>query len=221
MKAKEIYDILRSGGLSHAGALGIIGHMMAEAGPSLPSNIAQRGMTKLSDAQYTAAADNGLIDFVHDAAGYGLCQWTYHSRKQGLLNYAKQNGVSVGDGVMQVYFCLKELREEYGGVYSVLCNSTSVDDCADVVCTQFERPAVNNLADRRNFAHQAEAQLGEQTYKPPIKDPVQATFPPDPSIWTIQLVMQFNGFWDSPADGHKSKEFFNALREFTNAMESC
>ena len=220
MKTKEIYDILRAGGLSHAGALGMIGNMMAESGPSLPPNIAQRGKTKLSDAQYTAAADNGLIDFVHDAVGYGLCQWTFHSRKQGLLNYAKQNGVSVGDGVMQVYFCLKELREEYGGVYSVLCNSTSIDDCADVVCTQFERPAVNNLADRRRFAHQAEAQLGEQTYSPPIKDPVSATFPPDPSIFTIQLVMQFNGYWERP-DGHKSKEFFDKLKQFVEDMEGC
>ena len=221
MKTKEIYDILRSGGLSHAGALGMIGNMMAEAGPSLPPNIAQRGMTKLSDAQYTAAADNGLIDFVHDAVGYGLCQWTYHSRKQALLNYAKQQGVSVGDGVMQCYFCLKELREDYSAIYGVLCNSTSIDDCADVVCTQFERPAVNNLADRRNFAHQAEAQLGEQTYTPPIKDPVSATFPPDPSIVMLQLVMQFNGYWESRPDGHKSKEFFDKLKKFVADMEGC
>ena len=221
MKTKEIYDILRAGGLSHAGALGMIGNMMAEAGPSLPSNIAQRGMTKLSDAQYTAAADNGLIDFVHDAVGYGLCQWTFHSRKQALLNYAKQQCVSVGDGVMQCYFCLKELREDYSAIYGVLCNSTSIDDCADVVCTQFERPAVNNLADRRNYAHQAEAQLEETIYTPPKQDPIQATFPPDPSIFTIQLVMQFNGYWESRPDGHKSKEFFDKLKKFVADMEGC
>ena len=220
MKAKEIYDILRAGGLGHAGALGMIGNMMAEAGPSLTPNIAQRGKTKLSDAQYTAAADNGLIDFAHDGVGYGLYQLTYHKRKANYLNFVKAKGVSVGNGEAQCEFCLKELREEYGGVYSVLCNSTSIDDCADVVCTQFERPAVNNLADRRNFAHQAEAQLDEQTYKPPIKDPVQATFPPDPSIFTIQLVMQYNGYWERP-DGHKSKEFFDRLKKFVEDMEGC
>lgn len=221
MKTKEIYDILRSGGLSHAGALGMIGNMMAEAGPSLPSNIAQRGKTSLSDADYTRMADAGQIDFVHDAVGYGLCQWTYWSRKQGLLNYARQNGASVGDGVIQCEFCLRELREEYGGIYGVLCNSTSIDDCADVVCTQFECPAVNNLTDRRNYAHQAEAQLGENTYTPPIKDPVLATFPPDPSIVMLQLVMQFNGYWESRPDGHKSKEFFDKLKKFVEDMEGC
>ena len=224
MKTKEIYDILRSGGLSHAGALGMIGNMMAEAGPSLPSNIAQRGMTKLSDAQYTAAADNGLLDFVHDAVGYGLCQWTYHSRKQGLLNYARQNGVSVGDGVMQCNFALKELREEYGGIYSVLCNSTSIDDCADVVCTQFERPAVNNLAERRQYAHEAEKAVEQEPekpkYTPPVKDPVQATFQPDPTVLAFQLWMNYNGY-ECEANGYKSGDFFKTLDQFVADMKSC
>ena len=226
MKTKEIYDILRDGGLSHAGALGMIGNMMAEAGPSLPSNVAQRGMTKLSDAQYTAAADNGLIDFVHDAVGYGLCQWTYHSRKQGLLNYARQQGVSVGDGVMQVNYALKELREEYGGIYGVLCNSTSIDDCADVVCTQYEFPAVNNLAERRQYAHGAEQQIKSEpeapTYTPPKQDPIQATFPPDPSIKMIQYVMWDNGYWPiEKISGHRSKEFFDELERFVQDMKTC
>lgn len=225
MKTKEIYDILRAGGLSHAGALGMIGNMMAEAGPSLPSNIAQRGMTSLSDAEYTRLADAGQIDFVHDAVGYGLCQWTYFSRKQGLLNFARQNGVSVGDGAMQCKFCLKELREEYGGIYGVLCNSTSIDDCADVVCTQYERPAVNNIAARRQYAHEAERQIECEpeapTYTPPIKDPVQATFPPDPSLLILQMVMQFNGYWDERPDGHKSKAFFDKLEQFVKDMKNC
>ena len=226
MKTKEIYDILRAGGLSHAGALGMIGNMMAEATRSLNPKQVEIGRSKLSNEQYTAATDNGLIDFVHDAIGYGLCQWTFHSRKQGLLNYAKQQGVSVGDGVMQVNYALKELREEYGGIYGVLCNSTSIDDCADVVCTQFERPAVNNLAERRQYAHEAEAKIAQEPekpkYTPPIKDPVQATFPPNPTIRSFQIEMWQNGYWDSEQiNGHKSKEFFDKLEQFVADMKSC
>ena len=87
MTAKEIYDILRAGGLTRAGALGMLGNMAAES--SLKESIAQRGMTKLSDEQYTAAADKGLIDFAHDSVGYGYCQWTLGKRKKahsGLCN---------------------------------------------------------------------------------------------------------------------------------------
>lgn len=218
MKAQEIFNILRAGGLTRAGALGMIGNMYAES--TLKENIAQRGATKLTDEQYTAAADNSLIDFANDSVGYGLCQWTLNARKKALLTFAKENGVSVGDGPMQVNFCLKELTEDFSLVYDTLCTSDSIDECADLICLRFEMPAVNNLEDRRIFAHQAEAMTADQTYTPPIKKPISATFPPDPSVFILQMVMQYNGYWKQP-DGYKSKEFFASLRRFTADMEGC
>lgn len=215
--AKEIYGILTGAGMTRAGALGMLGNMMAESG--LVPNIAQRGMTKLSDAQYTAAADNGLIDFAHDAVGYGLCQWTYHTRKAALLAYSKQCGVSVGNLKMQCDFCVKELKEDYPVLWDILRTSDDINQCSDLICTQFERPAVNNLITRRNFAQEIAKEIPEK-YTSPKTDPVQATFPPDPSVWAIQLVMQYNGYWERP-DGHKSKEFFAKLKEFISDMESC
>ena len=224
MKTKEIYDILRSGGLSHAGALGMIGNMMAESGPSLPSNIAQRGMTKLSDAQYTAAADNGLIDFVHDGVGYGLYQLTYHKRKANYLNFAKAKGVSVGDGEAQCEFCLKELREDYPTLFKTLCESNDIDQCTDLICTKFERPKVNKIEDRRQYAHEAERQIAQEpdkpTYTPPVKDPVQATFPPDPTVLAFQLWMNYNGY-ECETNGYKSGDFFKVLEQFISDMKSC
>lgn len=47
----------------------------------------------MTDASYTAAVDGGTYTgFVRDCAGYGLAQWTYWSRKQGLFNFAKAAG---------------------------------------------------------------------------------------------------------------------------------
>lgn len=218
MQAKEIYDILRAGGLSRAGALGMLGNMMAES--SLRPNIAQRGMTKLSDEAYTKAADDGAINFVDDGVGYGLCQWTFYTRKRELLDYAKSYDVSVGDGQMQVEFCLLELKEDFPKLYKQLCESTSINGCADAVCVQYERPAVNNYQTRRNYAHQFSDEIPEQTYTPPIKEPISATFPPDPSIWAIQLIMQANGYWGNP-DGHKSEAFFAAYFQFGEDMKKC
>lgn len=215
--AKEIYSILTSAGMSRAGALGMLGNMMAES--SLKPNIAQRGMTKLTDEQYTAAADNGLIDFPNDGVGYGLCQWTYSTRKKRLLEWVKHNEVSVGDLEAQCFFCIKELKEDYPALWETLCTSTDINQCSDLICTQFERPAVNNLLTRRNFAHEFEREIPEK-YVPPKADPVQATFPQDPSVWAIQLVMQDNGYWGKP-DGHKSKAFFDKLKEFVEDMQNC
>ena len=127
MNAQEIYNILRAGGLSRAGALGMLGNMAAES--SLIPNIAQRGLTTLSDEAYTKAANSGKIDFVRDGVGYGLCQWTFWSRKQALLEYAREYGVSVGDGPMQVNFCLTELRNDYANLFPIVAKIVSGCNC--------------------------------------------------------------------------------------------
>ena len=217
--ASEIYEMLIAGGLSRAGALGVLGNFMAES--SLKSNIVQRGCTTLSDDEYTWKADRGLIDF-DTPIGYGLAQWTYPQRKENLMAYAKQCGVSVGDRDMQVRFCLKELKEEYPKLYKQLCESTSINGCADAVCVQYEKPAVNNYQARRNYAHQFAEEIPTQTYTPPIKDPISATFPPNPSIKQIQYVLWDNDYWPiEEINGYKSAKFFAKLREFTNDMEKC
>lgn len=210
MKAQEIYTILRAGGLSRAGALGMIGNMWAES--TLKENIAQRGMTKLTDDQYTAAADNGLLDFVNDAVGFGLCQWTFHARKKALLAFAKKSGVSVGNGPMQVRFCLKELTEDFPAVFDTLCSSNNIDECADLVCVRFEMPAVNNYATRRNFAYRAEKECIDEAPKD------DKTYPVNPSIGTLQLVMQANGYWGD-VTGRYSPTFIKAMRDFADGIE--
>lgn len=206
MNAKEIYDILRAGGLSRAGALGMLGNMMAES--SLISNIAQRGMTTLTDTAYTTAADSGSIDFVHDAVGYGLCQWTYHSRKQALLDYSKEMGTSVGDGVMQCYFCLHELREDFPPVYHTLCTSSSIDECADLICVRYECPAVNNYGTRRNFAHTFEKDIPDQA---PAADDDDFSL----AVAGLQSCMANDKYWPrDKIDGKKTPEFRKAVVEY-------
>lgn len=150
MSIESIYKSLLYAGLSRAGACGIMGNMQAES--AMQANIAQRGMTELTDAEYTRRADSGRLDFVRDAVGYGLCQWTYWSRKQALLDFARARGASVGDEGIQVEFCIHELRRDYPALFATLCESGSVYDCAARVCREYERPAVNNIGVRAAYA---------------------------------------------------------------------
>ena len=144
MSKQSIYNQLINAGLSKAGACGLMGNMNAES--AIRANNAQDGMTKLSDAEYTSGVDNGTYtNFVRDAVGYGLCQWTYWTRKQALYDFAKQKGVSIGDEAMQVEFAIQELKNSYPGLWSFLRTTESVQDAASRVCTEFERPAVNNI----------------------------------------------------------------------------
>lgn len=214
MSNRTIYDALRAAGMTKEGACGLMGNMMAES--SMKSNIAQRGMTKLTDEQYTAAADNGLIDFRNDSVGYGLCQWTYPTRKAALLQFVKSRGVSVGDEAMQVQFCIKELKQDYPALWRYLCESHDLFMCAQKVCVEYERPAVNNVGTRYEFAERFYDEFANGEVKP-MPEPK-----PEPKNWDwkvaiIQFVMQQDGYWGEP-DGLKSPEFFKAWDEFGEDM---
>lgn len=152
MSAQTIYLRLIRAGLSRAGACGLMGNMQCES--AMRADNAQDGMTKLSDREYTALADSGkYAGFASDGIGYGLCQWTYPSRKAELLDFAERRGCSVGDEEMQVDFALLELSRDYPGLYAFLCSTNGVFEAARRVCLEYERPALANVAARAGCAN--------------------------------------------------------------------
>ena len=170
---KQIYDALIAGGLTPAGAAGLMGNFMAECGMK-SENLQNTGNTKLgmTDAEYTSYVDNGTYtNFEKDGYGYGLAQWTYWTRKRDLLAFAKKMGKSIGDYMMQVAFTLQELKS-FPKVLKVLQTTTSVKEASDIVLTQFERPA-----DMGDTAKAKRAAYGQKFYdqfavaKQPAQDP--------------------------------------------------
>lgn len=124
------------------GVAGLFGNLDKESGlnPKNLQNSCEKRL-RLTDEEYTAAVDNGTYaNFVKDSAGYGLAQWTYWTRKQNLLNFAKARGVSIGDFDMQCAFLCKELSENYAGLLSALKSVSSVRAASDLVLTNFEQP---------------------------------------------------------------------------------
>ena len=138
---KYVWDKLKEAIGNDFGVAGLMGNLQAESG--IRSNNLQNSYEKklgMSDDVYTKAVDENIYtNFVKDSAGYGLAQWTYWSRKQNLLDYAKTHNKSIGDLAMQVDFLLIELKQ-YKDVWAVLQTATSVKQASDVVLTQFERP---------------------------------------------------------------------------------
>ena len=140
---KRIWDYLTGKGLSPAGAAGLMGNLYAESGLN-PQNLQNTYEKKLgyTVAAYTAAVDSGKYqNFIHDSAGYGLAQWTYWSRKQNLLAFARAAGKSIGDLDMQLDFLFEELSTGYKSVLSTLKTATAVRTASDSVLLNFERPA--------------------------------------------------------------------------------
>ena len=149
MSAQTIYFKLVEAGMSPVGACAMLGNMQAES--ALRSNNVQDGYG-YTDEGYTAKVDAGQLNFI-DSIGYGLCQWTYGPRKLKLLQFARSRGVSVGDEAMQVDFCVQELRSEYPKLWLYLCDCKGVEEATDRICTEYERPAVNNFKPRRDAAN--------------------------------------------------------------------
>lgn len=157
-----------------AGACAMLGNMNAESG--LKANIAQRGMTTLTDEEYTRQADSYAISqakFVHDGIGYGLCQWTYWSRKKALVEYAHDIGKSVGDEAMQVDFCVGELKADFPNLWSFLCSTEDTYEVTSRICAEYERPAVNNINTRYSFAQKFQTELADGA-EPTADDQPQA-----------------------------------------------
>lgn len=125
------------------GAAGLMGNLFAESGLR-PNNLQNSFEKKLNitDEEYTKLVDGGNYpEFIADKAGYGLAQWTFWSRKQALLDYAKDRGVSIADLQMQLDFMWKELNDSHPAVLIVLKEAKSVREASDAVLMWYEKPA--------------------------------------------------------------------------------
>ena len=151
---EKIWNYLTAAGLNACGTAGLMGNLYVESG-LIPTNLQNTYEKKLgyTDAAYTAAVDSGAYDnFAKDSAGYGLAQWTYHTRKAALLAFAKAAGKSVGDLETQLAFLVHELRESYKLVHYVLVTATDVKTASNVVLLQFEKPADQSAAAKERRA---------------------------------------------------------------------
>ena len=139
----KIWNRLKDAGMNDCGAAGMMGNLYAESGLK-PNNLQNSYNRKfnITDEDYTALVDGcNYPDFVTDKAGYGLAQWTFWSRKQGLLNFTRARGVSIADLEAQLDFLMKELSEGYKGVLATLRTARTVAEASNVVLMQFEKPA--------------------------------------------------------------------------------
>lgn len=157
---KAIWNFLIGKGLNAYAAAGIMGNIYAESAFN-PRNLQNSYEKKigLTDEEYTAAVDAGTYtNFAKDCAGYGLTQWTYHTRKQGLLSKAKAAGKSVGDLNIQLSFLWEELQG-YKKVMQQLKAAGSVAEAASAFMIGFERPA-----DQSATAQKKRASYGQKYF---------------------------------------------------------
>lgn len=158
---EKIWNFFQSKGLNDYACAGILGNANAESGLK-PDNLQDTYQRKLNmtDEEYTRAVDNETYNnFIYDAAGYGIFQFTFWSRKRDILNYARTTNRSIGDLEMQLEYAWLELTESYPSVLNTLKNATSVKQASDVFMVKFESPA-----DQSESAKNKRASYGQKYY---------------------------------------------------------
>ena len=182
MSKETIYSYLRQGGLSHNGACAVMGNMYCE---SLLKSDNVEDRCSRSDAEYTNLVNTGVIscyEFARDSFGYGLCQWTYWSRKEELWKRTVNQNISVADEMVQCEFCIAELKRDYKFLYAFLCEDCDLYSATSRVCKEYERPAVNNVETRYAKAKE----YAESISPSPSPEPA----PPTPSGESAEITVR-------------------------------
>ena len=136
-----------------------MGNLMAESSlnPLCANGVSKLGMT---NSQYTDNVNTSQYDnFINDGIAYGLVQWCYKSRKEGLLTLARERNKSIGDINLQLDYMWQELQK-YKTVLNALYNATNVRETSDIVMLKYEKPS--NTSETMK---QRRATYGEKYYE--------------------------------------------------------
>lgn len=161
MSKRTIWDYFKQHTqLSDEAIAGIMGNMQWESG--CESNRVEGDNDETQKRQpsidYTNRVMSGAISlntFIHDAKGYGLCQWTYPSRKENLYNsVVVSEGKRIDDEGAQLRYMLLECQLEFSNLWQRLLATNDITTAAGMFCREFERPAVNNITDRTKLGRE-------------------------------------------------------------------
>ena len=152
MNEKVIWDFLLQKTGNAYGTAAIMGNLMAESSmnPRCVTGLAKTGYP--NEAQYILASDDGVHDFAHDGAAFGLVQWCYYTRKGGLQAYAKQTGRSIADLQTQLEYMVKEMSQDYKSVWSAVVNAKDIRTASDIIMLKYEKPKTTTEAAKKKRA---------------------------------------------------------------------
>lgn len=142
---EQIYQAAIDKGFTVEAACGLLANIQAESA-FRADNAEDRINGTVSDAEYIRRADADLMtyngkNFIYDAVGFGYIQWTYYTRKRGLLEYCRSKGVSIADSNAQIEYIFIEMVRDFPSVWSTCRNSTDLSQIMYQLITIWENPA--------------------------------------------------------------------------------
>lgn len=137
----KIWETLKQLGFTDYASAGIMANIFVESGFK-PDNVQNSFEKRLgSDTEYTKKVNNREYtreQFAHDSCGYGLCQWTYHTRKSALYDFCMCRSTKIDNITDQLLFMTQECRNS--GLFDRLNKCATPYDAGVLFMLNFERP---------------------------------------------------------------------------------
>lgn len=210
MSAQTIFEQLRKAGMTVTGALSLMGNWQCESNNESCRLQGDFTSDRSKSKNYADRVDNGLIseeEFCRDGLGWGLAQWTYHSRKRELYNFCRHRSISIANEQAQVDFSVNELKTSFPAVWQMLITATESElpAAVEMVCRRYEAPAFNNISCRVNAANELKKQLnlgGEEEKPKQPEDSTEIFWPPrmlciemrGPDVSVLQALLLAHGY---------------------------
>jgi hypothetical protein len=197
------------------GVAALMGNIYAESGctpyacqPSRPYNVCMTYINavnshQISEWSFVHRGTSSTGGVAGGQGGFGLCQWTYYSRKQIMYNLWEEQTNSIGDIYFQIDFIDWELNNTHGDTLTELENATDIDDATEYVLFNYEGPADKSAEvqdTRSNYAQQIyDHYVGTTPVDPPDPQPPSVDPPqPEPQA-PIKIVTKRMPIWMYPS----------------------
>jgi hypothetical protein len=146
-KSKQVADAYVSNlqkdfGLTKDQAAGIVANLWHESG-GMNSGINQGG--RIGAPSSNMADDN--------ANGYGIAQWG-GTRKQGLIDYARQHSLDPSSEAANYGYLKQELQTSQAGAIAAVKGTNSAQAATQAFCNAFEQPSDPQMASRLGYLNQ-------------------------------------------------------------------
>ena len=136
---QQVWYYLLGKGFKDYQAAGIMGNFAVESGyatNNLQNSYETNGVT---DESYTEAVNNKTMskdEFMNDNAAYGLGQWKWYTRKQGLYEVTIEKGIPIDDMKAQLDFVWYEMT--IGGYDDDILNASTMEEACNIFLREFE-----------------------------------------------------------------------------------
>jgi len=137
-----VSNLQKDFGLTKDQAAGIVANLWHESG-GMNSGINQGG--KIGAPSSNMADDN--------ANGYGIAQWG-GTRKQGLLDYARQHNLDPSSEAANYGYLKQELQTSQAGAIAAVKGTNSAQTATQAFCNAFEQPSDPQMASRLGYLNQ-------------------------------------------------------------------